>query len=166
MGSRVAAHSSGAHPQRLWCVGLAALQHVGSSRMRDWTIVPCIGRWILNHWTCREVLVNPFLDYEKLNTSSSMLFLFFCFCCFVFCWFLGMLRGMQDLIFQPGNLCPLKWKHRVLNTGPSERSLKSVLFWVVSVFMPLISLFFSNVYSVINSIQYIFHLVFISRSLI
>ena len=29
--------------------------HVGLSRTRDQTHVPCISRWILNHWTTREV---------------------------------------------------------------------------------------------------------------
>ena len=28
-----------------------------SSQTRNWTPIPCIGRWILNHWTAREVLV-------------------------------------------------------------------------------------------------------------
>ena len=36
---------------QLWCTGFVALQHVGSSQTRDRTQVPCIGRWILNHWT-------------------------------------------------------------------------------------------------------------------
>ena len=27
-----------------------------SSQTRDWTHVHCIGRWILNHWTTREIL--------------------------------------------------------------------------------------------------------------
>ena len=36
-------------------MGLAALQHVGFSQIRDQTHVPCIGRWILNHWITREV---------------------------------------------------------------------------------------------------------------
>ena len=31
--------------------GLVVLKHLGSSRTRDGTRVPCIGRWILNHWT-------------------------------------------------------------------------------------------------------------------
>ena len=35
--------------------GLAALQHVGSSYIRDQTHVPCTGRQILNHWTTRKV---------------------------------------------------------------------------------------------------------------
>ena len=39
----------------LWCTGLAAPRHVGSSRTRDWTRVPCTGRWILNHQTTRKV---------------------------------------------------------------------------------------------------------------
>ena len=42
--------------QELWHMGLAALQHVGSSQTRDRTCVPCIGRQILIHCTTREVL--------------------------------------------------------------------------------------------------------------
>ena len=34
--------------------GLVAPQHVGSSRTRAQTCVPCIGRWILNHCATRE----------------------------------------------------------------------------------------------------------------
>ena len=41
--------------QWLWHTGLVALRCVGSSRIRDWTHVSCIGRWTLNHWTTREV---------------------------------------------------------------------------------------------------------------
>ena len=29
---------------------------MGSSRSRDSTCVPCVGKWILNHWTTREIL--------------------------------------------------------------------------------------------------------------
>ena len=39
----------------LWCTGLVAPWHVGSSRTRARTRVPCIGRQILNHCTTREV---------------------------------------------------------------------------------------------------------------
>ena len=61
--------------QKLWCAdsvvvargpqstgsvvvahGLVALRHVGSSRTRDQTRVPYIGRWILNHCATREPL--------------------------------------------------------------------------------------------------------------
>ena len=39
----------------LWCADSVALQHVGSSRTRSRTRVPCIDRRILNHWTTRDV---------------------------------------------------------------------------------------------------------------
>ena len=35
-------------------LGLSCPQHVGSSQTRERTCVPCIGKWILNHWTTRE----------------------------------------------------------------------------------------------------------------
>ena len=48
MGSR-------AQAQQLWRTGLVAQWHVGSSRTRSPTHVPCIGRRILNHCATREV---------------------------------------------------------------------------------------------------------------
>ena len=39
----------------MWCTGLVAPRHVGSSGTRAQTRVPCIGRWILNHCPTREV---------------------------------------------------------------------------------------------------------------
>ena len=47
---------SRAQAQQLWRTGLVALRHVGSSRTRDRTCVPCIGRRILNHCATREAL--------------------------------------------------------------------------------------------------------------
>ena len=47
-GSRVQA-------QQFRCTGLVAPRHVGSSRTRARTRVPCLGRWILNHCATREV---------------------------------------------------------------------------------------------------------------
>ena len=41
-------------------MGLVVLQHILSSRTRDRTHVPCVGRWILTHWTTREVPINVF----------------------------------------------------------------------------------------------------------
>ena len=80
-----------------------------------------------------------------------MLCLFFLFLLFTFLFlFSAMPCGVQDLSF-PRQPVPSK-AEAVLNTGLSEKSIKSVLFWIVSIFMPLISFFFSNVYSVINSI--------------
>ena len=45
----------GMRAQQLWCKGVVAPRHVGSSKTRDRTYVPCIGRQILNHWATREV---------------------------------------------------------------------------------------------------------------
>ena len=45
---------SRAQTQQLWCTGLVAPWHVGFSRTRARTCVPCIGRWILNHCATRE----------------------------------------------------------------------------------------------------------------
>ena len=47
---------SRAKAQQLWRTGFIAPQHVGSSRARARTRVPCVGRRILNHCTTREVL--------------------------------------------------------------------------------------------------------------
>ena len=51
---------SRAQAQQLWHTGLVALWHVGSSRTRAQTCVPCIGRRILNHCAAREVLLSVF----------------------------------------------------------------------------------------------------------
>ena len=72
--------------QALECMGftgLAVLQHVGSSWIRDGTHVPCIGRWILNHWITREVphphlffIMRIILDHpsgKHINTIFSWL---------------------------------------------------------------------------------------------
>ena len=45
---------SRAQAQQLWHTGLVAPWHVGSSRTRARTRVPCIGRQILNHCITRE----------------------------------------------------------------------------------------------------------------
>ena len=56
MGSRRTGFSScGIRAQQLWLAGLVVPWHVGSSRPRAQTHVPCIGRHILNHCATREV---------------------------------------------------------------------------------------------------------------
>ena len=60
--------SCGTQAQKLWHTGLVGLQHVGSSRTRDWTHVPCISRWILNHCATRE---DPYYPFEMKLTSTS-----------------------------------------------------------------------------------------------
>ena len=47
--------------QYLWCTGLVAQWHMGSSQTRDQTHVPSIGRQILNHWATEEVPITVFL---------------------------------------------------------------------------------------------------------
>ena len=54
---RVGFSSCGTLAQQLWLAGLVAPQHVGSSKTRARTRVPCIGRWILNHCATREALL-------------------------------------------------------------------------------------------------------------
>ena len=57
-------------PQELWLTGLVALQQVESSRTKDRTRVPCIGRWNLNHWTPREVLLSVFKENITLTVLN------------------------------------------------------------------------------------------------
>ena len=40
-------------------MGIVTLGHVESSQIRDGTHDCCIGWWILNHWTNREVQEDP-----------------------------------------------------------------------------------------------------------
>ena len=53
--SGVAAHDL----QQLWYTGLAGPQHVESPQTRSLIHFPCIGCWILNHWTTRGSPVKP-----------------------------------------------------------------------------------------------------------
>ena len=63
---------SGWQAQQLWCTGLVAPWHVGSSRTRARTRVPCIGRRILNHCATREVPVLQFffLSFQMYFIST------------------------------------------------------------------------------------------------
>ena len=55
-------------------MGLVAPRHVGSSRIRDWTRVPYIGRWILNHCATRETLIRfLFKLLSSIIISKSLL---------------------------------------------------------------------------------------------
>ena len=49
-------------------MGLVALQHVGSSWTRDGTHVPCIGKWILNHWATRKIqnFLIEYVGFEEM----------------------------------------------------------------------------------------------------
>ena len=69
--------SSRVQVQQLWCTGLAAPWSERSSQTRDWTCVPCIGRWILNHWITREVPTIPFFSWVIFR-CMTILQLWFC----------------------------------------------------------------------------------------
>ena len=86
MGSR-------AQDQQLWCTGLVAWRHVGSSRTRALTRVPCIGRRILNLCATREVqsfyscqffLGQSFIKFTTLFKEPSFGFIDFLYCVSVF----------------------------------------------------------------------------------
>ena len=62
-GSLVAAPRLQSTGRQLWCTGLVAPQHVGSSRTRDRTRVSCIGRWILYHRATRKTLDFQIISY-------------------------------------------------------------------------------------------------------
>ena len=62
--------------------GSAAPLHVGSSQIRGWTCVSCLGGRILCHWTTREVFFWWFLIYKmiwfmSLRTLRTIFCLFF-----------------------------------------------------------------------------------------
>ena len=71
-GSRHVGFSTcGVWAQQLWCTGLVAPRHVGSSRTRARTHVLCIGRRILNHWATREAQSQLFLLFmPKLGKKT------------------------------------------------------------------------------------------------
>ena len=67
-------------------MGLVALQPVESSPTNDRTCVPCSGRWILNHWTTREVHIYLFElvffffgKYPEVELLGPMVVLFLIF---------------------------------------------------------------------------------------
>ena len=61
---------SRAQAQQLWCTGLVASRHVGSSRTRARTRVPCIGRQILNQGSL-DFFQNPFsFDTQSIGLRS------------------------------------------------------------------------------------------------
>ena len=57
-----------AQVQELQHTGLVFLQHVGSSRTRNWKGVSCTGRWILHHWATREAPGSFFFLIGKIKS--------------------------------------------------------------------------------------------------
>ena len=62
---------SRAQPQSLWRTGLAAPRHVGSSRTRARTHVPCISRQVLNPCATREAQLSHFGWDLKPGTEGA-----------------------------------------------------------------------------------------------
>ena len=58
-------------------MGLVALRHVESSQIRVQTCVPCISRWILNHWATREVFTLCFTVFYCVSLSFMRMATFY-----------------------------------------------------------------------------------------
>ena len=71
--SRCGAQAPDAQAQQLWLTGPAAPWHVGSSRTRARTHVPCIGRQTLKHCATREAPQLPFFNLKCFYVTSSVL---------------------------------------------------------------------------------------------
>ena len=71
-GGRAGFSSCSTRARELWCAGLVAPRHVGSSQTKDQACVPCIGRLILNHWITRDVLITSFFFLDCQNNVESM----------------------------------------------------------------------------------------------
>ena len=57
-------------------MGLVVLRHVGFSRTRGRTHVPCIDRQILNHCTTREVPILLFFSGSRFEVFVNLITLF------------------------------------------------------------------------------------------
>ena len=75
---KLQAPGSRAQDQSLRRTGLVALQHVGSSWIRDWTCVSCHGRRILYHWALQcDDLMGVCVLWQESTRWVKML----CFYC-------------------------------------------------------------------------------------
>ena len=55
-----------------------------SSLTRDWTYVPCISKWILNHWITREVWVSGLMFKLVIHFVNSFNLSYILFSCYKF----------------------------------------------------------------------------------
>ena len=65
------------------------------SQTRDRTLVPCIWRWILNHWTTREVPLYTFSNYNSHQSLSPL-----CYPNLLFSWHSSLTEVMDHLCVQ------------------------------------------------------------------
>lgn len=59
--------------------GLSCSRHVGSSQTWGQTLVPCIGRRILNHWTARQVSPGSLCRFNSFTVFKDITFILQCF---------------------------------------------------------------------------------------
>ena len=50
--------------------GLCCRRYVRCSHIRNWIWLSCIGKWIPNHWTVKEVLGDGFFNIKIIHLSS------------------------------------------------------------------------------------------------
>ena len=103
----------------LWVLGLsscAALWHVGSFQTRDRTHVPSLGRWILNHWTTREVQHNFYMHWKPRRL---------CVPCFIV---------ILALVQWPGIKTTVSPRYACEHTGPAIvlAMFAGHLFWLLT----------------------------------
>ena len=108
--------SYGVQVPQLWPTGSAAPWHVGSFQTRDRTHVPSIGRWILNHWTTREVQHNFYMHWKTRRL---------CVTCFIV---------ILALVQWPGIKATVSPRYACEHTGPAIvlAMFAGHLFWLLT----------------------------------
>ena len=147
---------SRAQAQQLWCTGLVAPWHVGSSQTRDRTRVPCIGRWILNHCTTREVPISflIFIIFFLLLTLGFVVLLFLIpldgmLCCLRFFLFLEVVLYLYKLPSQNCFCCTLQILESCVFMFTclavfSDFFLEPLIFFLVAYYLVSMCFFFSH----------------------
>ena len=98
----------------LQSMGLVASNHMGSSWTRNHTLVPCIGRWILNRWTTREAPGSTTVNHPKLGTRHM------CVDCWTCPW----------IVVQPlGSLTAQQWESVIFTDRQNTYDLQ-ICYWV------------------------------------
>ena len=109
----------------LWSSGLAAPRLVGGglsfpfkdwTHDRDWTFIPCIERWILNHWVTREVLfLRTFWWDQRVINQCDLLN--------TVLWNVSILEDVHNLVSQyfPNGQCWMLHNHVWVKNQPQNK---------------------------------------------
>ena len=120
----------------MWRTGLVAPRHVGSSRTRARTHVPCIGRRVLNHCATREALeIFPkrkcrwptfrlWKNEKMLWQADSFFFNIYLFIYFWLCWVFVSVQGLS-LVAASGGHSSSRCAGLSLSWPPLLRSIGS-----------------------------------------